>query len=109
MNAICLCSSTNASTNLNLSFPGDGWLLASLGAVIASKRFHDKIRIQPEPDLTRKGPGQICFQLYVFGEWKYIWLDDRLPTIRNELIFAHSLDPCVFWVALVEKAFAKYG
>ena len=90
-----------------LYFPGDGWLLASLGAVVSNGKIPGKIRIESAPDLEKKGFDILSFKLWVFGQWKYIYVDDRLPTINNELIFASSTQRNVFWVALVEKAFAK--
>ena len=34
-------------------------------------------------------------------------IDDRLPLKRNNYVYARCSDPDEFWVALIEKAFAK--
>ena len=39
-----------------------------------------------------------------------MFIDDKLPTVDGKYIYAHCEDPREFWVALIEKAFAKlYG
>ena len=90
------------------NFVGDGWLLAAIGAVI-SARHQDgspKIRRLKEFDISKTGPGAVCFQIWIFGEWQNVVVDDRLPVVDGNLIFARSKND-VFWVPLMEKAFAK--
>jgi hypothetical protein len=36
-----------------------------------------------------------------------VYIDDLLPTVGNQLLFAHSSAPEEFWISLVEKAYAK--
>ena len=93
--------------NISSHLLGNGWVLSSIGAVAGSGNG-SRIRIvdMPGVDLSKKGPGAVCVRLWRLGEWKDIIIDDRLPTIENKLIFGSS-DNGVFWVALVEKAFAK--
>ena len=55
------------------------------------------------------------YRIFVFSffknySWKYVIIDDRLPCYESHeptLVFAHSRDRSEFWVALVEKAYAK--
>ena len=51
--------------------------------------------------------GVVHFRFWRFGEWVDVYIDDRLPAKDGELIYARCEDPTEFWVALVEKAYAK--
>ena len=89
---------------MNLIDTDNGWLLASLAAVVEK----NLIRLDQKQDLSQNGPGVFHIRIWWSGEWKDVVIDDRLPVKNNKLIFAHSPDVSVYWVALVEKAFAKY-
>lgn len=41
------------------------------------------------------------------GEWKYVVVDDYIPTRNGRAHFAHSQNSNEIWVMLLEKAFAK--
>lgn len=52
--------------------------------------------------------GVVCFNFWQFGEWVPVYIDDRLPCMDGKLIYGQSSDAREFWVALIEKAYAKW-
>ncbi|QQP35238.1 Uncharacterized protein FKW44_023402, partial [Caligus rogercresseyi] len=91
---------------------GDCWLL-STAATLAKRRDLIQRVIPAEQTLSPQDPlynGVIRVRLWHFGKWVQVFIDDRLPQRNGVYIFAQSESPNEFWIALLEKAFAKmYG
>lgn len=47
------------------------------------------------------------FRIWWEGEWQEVCVDDRLPTVKGQLVFISAKNPSQFWPALLEKAYAK--
>uniref|UniRef100_A0A3B1J6U8 Calpain 9 n=1 Tax=Astyanax mexicanus TaxID=7994 RepID=A0A3B1J6U8_ASTMX len=75
----------------------DCWLLAAIASLTLHKETLARV-IQPDQSFDRG----ICWHLPL-----PVVVDDRLPCVRNQLVFLHSADNNEFWSALLEKAYAK--
>lgn len=56
--------------------------------------------------------GMYVFRFYKNCNWKYVIIDDRLPSnymnLNNKkLVFSNCKNPQEFWAPLIEKAYAK--
>lgn len=57
--------------------------------------------------------GFYVFEFFILGEPAYVVVDDRLPVkspdgINAQPFMARSSDNGAWWIAILEKAFAKY-
>ncbi|XP_071111005.1 calpain-A-like [Haliotis cracherodii] len=87
---------------------GDCWFLSSCAAVSQQERFMKKIMPERnQPLCGEEYKGIVCFQFWRYGKWIQVYIDDRLPVQNGKLIYAHCTEQREFWVALIEKAYAK--
>ena len=85
---------------------GDCWLLSAIAVIAqdAARLRHLFAYLAVEGSRA----GCIVVQLYFRNAWRRVTIDDRLPCAPDgSLLYAHSIDGNEFWVALLEKAFAK--
>uniref|UniRef100_A0A8C8VGI5 Calpain-10 n=1 Tax=Pelusios castaneus TaxID=367368 RepID=A0A8C8VGI5_9SAUR len=87
---------------------GDCWFLCACVALQKSNYLLTKVIPPGQPcwtDETYTG----CFtcQVWQFGHWVEVTIDDRLPCLGGKLCFSHCQTEDVFWLPLLEKVYAK--
>nr|XP_040026927.1 calpain-10 [Gasterosteus aculeatus aculeatus]XP_040026929.1 calpain-10 [Gasterosteus aculeatus aculeatus] len=87
---------------------GDCWFLCACTFLLKNKQLLNKVLPPEQPqwdDSRYRGSFQFCF--WQQGHWTEVTIDDRLPCIDSTLCFSRCQSPAAFWVALLEKAYAK--
>uniref|UniRef100_A0A8C1KFP7 Calpain 5b n=1 Tax=Cyprinus carpio TaxID=7962 RepID=A0A8C1KFP7_CYPCA len=94
---------------------GNCWFVAACTSLASRESLWQKVipewkEQEWDPEKADSYAGIFHFRFWRFGEWVDVVIDDRLPTVENQLVYCHSNDSNEFWSALVEKAYAKvYG
>ncbi|XP_019963950.2 calpain-10 isoform X2 [Paralichthys olivaceus] len=87
---------------------GDCWFLCACTVLLKNKHLLNKV-LPPDQPLwgDSRYRGFFQFRFWRQGYWTEVTIDDRLPCINSSLCFSSCHSPTAFWVALLEKAYAK--
>ncbi|XP_070605591.1 calpain-5 isoform X2 [Erythrolamprus reginae] len=101
-----------SSHDLHQGQVGNCWFVAACSALASREALWQKVIPDwKEQEWSSEKPqnyaGIFHFQFWRFGRWVDVVIDDRLPTLHNQLIYCHSNSKNELWCALVEKAYAK--
>uniref|UniRef100_A0A8C5D285 Calpain 5a n=1 Tax=Gadus morhua TaxID=8049 RepID=A0A8C5D285_GADMO len=91
---------------------GNCWFVAACSSLASREALWQKVipdwkDQEWEAEKPEAYAGIFHFRFWRFGDWVDVVVDDRLPTVNDQLVYGHSNDPNEFWSALVEKAYAK--
>lgn len=87
---------------------GDCWFLCACTMLEKNRHLLDKVVPSGQAEWGDQGySGRFWFRFWQFGHWVEVEVDDRLPCIADRLCFSHCRSSSVFWVSLLEKAYAK--
>lgn len=84
----------------------DKWFLSAMAILAEGGTRVKKMFADNKPEETSLGAHRVLFNKN--GWWKYVLLDDFLPTVNGVPCFARvKHNPSVLWASLLQKAYAK--
>ncbi|MED6282972.1 hypothetical protein CHARACLAT_003929 [Characodon lateralis] len=87
---------------------GDCWFLCACTFLLQNQHLLNKVLPPGQPQWgSSRYRGSFQFLFWQHGHWTEVTIDDRLPCMNSSLCFSCCHSPSAFWVALLEKAYAK--
>lgn len=86
---------------------GDCWLIAPVSFLPSHSKLFEQVVPSNQSFEESNYTGLFHFRFWKYGYWVDVVVDDYLPTVDGELVFADSVTSNEFWPCLLEKAYAK--